>query len=89
MVDGVQRDRRFQVEVVMELFGVPAKPEVQVGASTEKPEDVLNLGAWFQKGWTTAGSIGEKSADLVAGMFDRFREADALAYDNEGEQNEN
>ena len=76
------------MEVVMELFGVPVRPEVQPGA--ERAEDVLNLGAWFQRGWTTAGSIGERSADFVAGIFDRFREADALAYDNnEGESNEN
>ena len=73
----------------MELFGLPIKPEVQAGGA-ERAEDVLNLGAWFQKGWTTAGSIGERSADFVAGIFDRFREADALAYDdNEGESNEN
>ena len=74
----------------MELFGVPATPDVQAGG-TERAEEVLNLGAWFQKGWTTAGSIGEKGADFVAGIFDRFREADALAYDNEseGESNEN
>jgi hypothetical protein len=77
------------VEVVMELFGVPATPDAQ-GGGAERAEDVLNLGAWFQKGWTTAGSIGERGADFVAGLFDRFREADALAYDNsEGEQNEN
>ena len=73
----------------MELFGVPVRPDVQAGAA-ERAEDVLNLGAWFQKGWTTAGSIGERSADFVAGIFDRFREADALAYDNSEEnQNEN
>ena len=75
----------------MELFGVPATPDAQ-GGGTDGAEDVLNLGAWFQKGWTTAGSIGEKSADFVAGIFDRFREADALAYDDdnsEGDQTEN
>lgn len=76
------------MEVVMELFGVPHKPDVPAGGA-DRAEDVLNLGAWFQKGWTTAGSIGERSADFVAGIFDRFREADALAYDNEGESNEN
>jgi hypothetical protein len=76
------------VEVVMELFGVPHTPDAQAGGA-ERAEDVLNLGAWFQKGWTTAGSIGERSADFVAGIIDRFREADALAYDNEGESNEN
>lgn len=75
----------------MELFGVPGRPDAQAGAGGgEGPEDVLNLGAWFQKGWTTAGSIGEKGADFVAGVFDRFREADALGYDdNEGDQTEN
>jgi hypothetical protein len=84
------KDRRFLVEVVMELFGVPGRPDPQAAAGTDGPEDVLNLGAWFQKGWTTAGSIGERSADLVAGIFERFREADALAYDNDGDnQNEN
>jgi hypothetical protein len=72
----------------MELFGVPATPDAQAGG-TERAEEVLNLGAWFQKGWTTAGSIGERSADFVEGIFDRFREAEALAYDNEGENSEN
>lgn len=72
----------------MELFGVPHTPDAQAGGA-ERAEDALNLGAWFQKGWTTAGSIGERSAEFVAGIFDRFREADALAYDNEGDSNEN
>ena len=63
-------------------------PDGKAGGA-DGAEDVLNLGAWFQKGWTTAGSIGEKGADFVAGIFDRFREADALAYDNEGDQTEN
>jgi hypothetical protein len=85
------KHRRFPVEVVMELFGVPATPDASASGG-DGAEDVLNLGAWFQKGWTTAGSIGEKSADFVAGIFDRFREADALAYDDdnsEGDQTEN
>lgn len=72
----------------MELFGVPATPDGE-GGGNEDARDVLNLGAWFQKGWTTAGIIGEKGADFVAGIFDRFREADAFAYDHEGEQTEN
>ena len=72
----------------MELYGVPAMPDVPAGGS-EAPEDVLNLSAWFQKSWNTAGSIGEKGAEFVAGIFERFREADALAFDNEGDQTEN
>ena len=70
----------------MELYGVPTPPEGQAGGGTG--EDTLNLGAWFQKGWTGVGNIGEKGADFVAGIFDRFREADALGYDNEGDQTE-
>ena len=77
------------MEVVMELFGVPTAPESQGSNGTDKGEDLLNLGAWFQKGWSGVGFIGGKGADLVAGVFDRFREADALAYDNEGENTEN
>ena len=74
----------------MELFGVPGVPDPQAGGGTEaKKEDVLNLGAWFQRGWTGATSIGEKGADAFAGIFDRFREADALGYDNDGDQTEN
>lgn len=72
----------------MGVFRAPTPPEVEAGGK-DGAEDVLNLGAWFQKGWTTAGSIGERSADFVAGLFDRFREADALAYDNDGDQTEN
>ena len=73
----------------MELYGVPGPPEAQAGGGTEA-RDALNLGAWFQKGWTGVGNLGEKGADFVSGIFDRFREADALGYDNnEGEQNEN
>ena len=64
----------------MELYGVPA-PDPQA-AGTDGPEEELNLGAWFQKGWTVVSSTGEKSTEFVAGIFDRFREADALGYDN-------
>ena len=73
----------------MEVFGVPASPDPQAGAGADETEDVLNLGAWFQKGWSGVGSMSEKGADFVSGIFDRFREADALGYDNEGDQTEN
>ena len=45
----------------------------------------------LQKGWTGVGSIGEKGADFITGIFDRFREADALGYDDniEGDTIEN
>jgi hypothetical protein len=73
----------------MELYGVPAAPDPQASGREASGEDALNLGAWFQKGWNGAAAIGEKGTDLIAGMFDRLFEADALAYDNEGDQPEN
>lgn len=72
----------------MESYGVPVTPDPQVGGP-EVAMDGLNLGAWFQKGWSSAAGMGEKGADLVAGMFDRLLEADALGYDNDGDQTEN
>ena len=74
----------------MKSIGVPASPDVQAGGGRggEGTEEALNLGAWFQKGWNGAGNMGERSADFMAGIFDRFREADALGYDNEGDQTE-
>lgn len=73
----------------MEAYGVPAAPDPQASGRETASEDVLNLGAWFQKGWNGAAAIGEKGTDLIAGMFDRLFEADALGYDNEGDQPEN
>ncbi len=71
----------------MRVFGVPVRTDLTGGQ--EGAEEVLNLGAWFQKGWTIAGSIGEKGTDSVAAIFDRFREAESLGFDNEGDQTEN
>ncbi len=72
----------------MELYGVPATPDSPVGAQ-DVAQDVVHLSSWFQKGWNSAASVGEKGADLVAGMFDRLLEADGLGYDNDGDQTEN
>ncbi len=72
----------------MELHGVPVAPEPQAGAPGSV-EETLNLGAWFQRSWTTATGISGQGADLVGSILNRFREADALAYDNEGDQTDN
>lgn len=72
----------------MEHQGVPATPDPQA-SGTSSQEDLVNLGAWFQRGWPSASSNGEKSTDFPGAILDRFREADALGYDNEGDQTEN
>ncbi len=70
----------------MRVFGVPAVPDL---AGAEGLQEGLNLGAWFQKGWTFASGLGDKSADSVSAIFDRFREAESLGFDNEEDQTEN
>ena len=71
----------------MEVYGVPVTPETQ-GAGAA-PETRLDLGAWFGRGWNGAAALGEKGMDLLGSVLDRFREADGLGYDNEGDQNDN
>jgi hypothetical protein len=74
-------------EGMMEMYGVPVTPEPQAGgAGTDARVD---LGAWFGRGWNGAATLGEKGMDFVSNVLDRFREADGLGYDNEGDQNDN
>ena len=69
----------------MELYGVPAAPDPPASGRESAGEDVLNLGAWFQKGWNGAAAIGEKGTDLIAGMFDRlFEESRTLKRHRDG-----
>ncbi len=71
----------------MEVFGVPVKPEPQAAGNVSDAR--LDLGAWFGRGWNGASALGEKGMEMLTGMLDRFREADGLGYDNEGDQNDN
>jgi len=73
----------------MEFFGVPAQPDAQASDGPAGTDEALNLAAWFQKGWGGVGRSREKGVEFVAGIFDRFREADALAFDSEDEKSEN
>ena len=72
----------------MEFYGGAPAPDGSA-SGTGNTEVVPNLGEWFQRGLTSVTNIGEKGADLVGGILDRFREADALAYDNDGDQTDN
>jgi len=72
---------------MMEVLGVPATPDVKAAGAI--PDSRLDLGAWFGRGWNGAAALGEKGMDLLASMVEKFREADGLGYDNEGDQNDN
>lgn len=71
----------------MEPYGVPVTPDPQAAGHVADP--LLDLGAWFGRGWNGASALGERGMDLLSGLLDRVREADGLGYDNEGDQNEN
>jgi hypothetical protein len=71
----------------MEMYGVPVTPEVQAGGAGA--DSRLDLGAWFGRGINGVAALGEKGMDVVSNILDRFREADGLGYDNEGDQNDN
>jgi hypothetical protein len=71
----------------MEMYGVPVTPEVKAGGAGA--DSRLDLGAWFGRGINGVAALGEKGMDVVSSILDRFREADGLGYDNEGDQNDN
>jgi hypothetical protein len=71
----------------MEMYGVPVTPEVKAGGAGA--DSRLDLGAWFGRGINGVAALGEKGMDVVSNILDRFREADGLGYDNEGDQNDN
>jgi hypothetical protein len=72
---------------MMEVLGVPVTPDAKAAGAV--PDSPLDLGAWFGRGWKGAAALGEKGMDLLASMVEKFREADGLGYDNEGDQNDN
>jgi hypothetical protein len=72
---------------MMEVLGVPVTPDAKAAGAI--PDSRLDLGAWFGRGWNGAAALGEKGMDLLASMVEKFREADGLGYDNEGDQNDN
>jgi hypothetical protein len=72
---------------MMERYGVPVTPEPQAGGASS--DSRIDVGAWFGRGWNGATALGEKGMDLLSNVLDRFREADGLGYDNEGDQNDN
>lgn len=71
----------------MDVYGGPVTPETAAGGVGSEP--VSGIGAWLGKGLAGAAFLGEKGMDLLSSVIDRFREADGLGYDNEGDTTEN
>jgi hypothetical protein len=71
----------------MDSYGVPVRPDAAAGGVGSEP--VAGVAAWLGKGLAGAANLGEKGMDLLSSVIDRFREADGLGYDNEGDSTEN
>lgn len=55
-----------------------------VGQGTPVPSTTLGL-AWFERSSAERGSAGEPGLAERYGMLDRFREADGLVYNGDGD----
>ncbi len=71
----------------MDVYRVPATPEASAGGAVTEPAG--GIAAWLGKGLAGAANLGEKGMDLLSSVIDRFREADGLGYDNDGDSTEN
>jgi hypothetical protein len=69
----------------MDVYGSDTAPDEEaVGASgTEASADV---GSWFQRGSGSDAALNDRGIAVpVNAMLDRVREADALTFEDEGE----
>jgi hypothetical protein len=70
----------------MDVYGSDTAPDEEaIGASgTEKTPEV---GSWFQRGSSKESVLNDRGIAIpVNAMLDRVREADALTFENEGDE---
>ena len=69
----------------MDVYGSDTAPDEEaVGASGA--ETTPEVGSWFQRGSTNESVLNDRGIAVpVNAMLDRVREADALTFDNEGD----
>jgi hypothetical protein len=68
----------------MDVYGSDTAPDEEAGTSgTEASADV---GSWFQRGSGSDAALSDRGIAVpVSAMLDRVREADALTFEDEGE----
>jgi hypothetical protein len=70
----------------MDVYGSDTAPDEEA-AGTSGAETTPEVGAWFQRGSTSESALNDRGIGIpVNAMLDRVREADALTFDNEEEE---
>jgi hypothetical protein len=69
----------------MDVYGSDTAPDEEVGGASG--ETTPEVGSWFQRGSSNESALNDRGIAVpVNAMLDRVREADALTFDNEGEE---
>jgi len=69
----------------MDVYGSDTAPDEEA-AGTSGTEAAADVGSWFQRGSGSDAALNDRGIALpVNAMLDRVREADALTFEDEGE----
>jgi hypothetical protein len=70
----------------MDVYGSDTAPDEEaIGASGR--ETTPEVGSWFQRGSSKESVLNDRGIAIpVNAMLDRVREADALTFENEGDE---
>ena len=69
----------------MDVYGSDTAPDEEA-AGTSGIEASADVGSWFQRGSRSDAALNDRGIAIpVNAMLDRVREADALTFEDEGE----
>lgn len=69
----------------MDVYGSDTAPDEEAGGSDA--ETTPNVGSWFQRGSSSEAALNDRGVAVpVNAMLDRVREADALIFENEEDE---
>ena len=69
----------------MDVYGSDTAPDEEAGVASG-PETTPEVGSWFQRGSSNESALNDRGIAIpVNAMLARVREADALTFDNEAE----
>ena len=69
----------------MDVYGSDTAPDEEAGGASGA-ETTPEVGSWFQRGSSNESALNDRGIAVpVNAMLDRVREADALTFDNEGD----
>ena len=70
----------------MDVYGSDNAPDEEA-VGTSGTEKTPGVGSWFQRGSSNESALNDRGIALpVKAMLDRVREADALAFEDEGDE---